>query len=101
MSKVTTLAEGQLTAVGTITIELVEADQTPAVVMVQWPPQPTVLHLRRFPDTAPWSLDCSLRQPHCWPQSRPAGGCEPLRSCRHSSVAGTSTPNLHPVPGRG
>jgi hypothetical protein len=52
MSKVTTLAEGQLTAVGTITIELVEADETPAVVIVQWPRQPTVLHPRRFPDTA-------------------------------------------------
>jgi hypothetical protein len=52
MSKVTTLAEGRLTAVGTITIELVEADETPAVVIVQWPPQPTVLHPRRFPDTA-------------------------------------------------
>jgi hypothetical protein len=52
MSKVTTLAEGQLTAVGTITIELVEADETSAVVIVQWPPRPTVLHPRRFPDVA-------------------------------------------------
>jgi len=52
MSKVTTLADGQITAVGTITIELVEADETPAVVIVQWPPQPTLLHPRRFPDTA-------------------------------------------------
>jgi hypothetical protein len=52
MSKVTNLAEGQLTAVGTITIELVEADETPAVVIVQWPPQTTVLYPRRFPDTA-------------------------------------------------
>jgi hypothetical protein len=34
------------------TIELVEADETSAVVIVQWPPQPTVLHPRRFPDTA-------------------------------------------------
>jgi hypothetical protein len=52
MSKVTTLAEGQLTAVGTITIELVEADETPAVVIVQWPLQPTVLHPKRFTETA-------------------------------------------------
>jgi hypothetical protein len=52
MSKVTTLAEGQLTAVDTITIELVEADETPAVVIVQWPAQPTVLHPRRFPGAA-------------------------------------------------
>ena len=52
MSKVTILAEGQLPAVGTITIELVEADQTPAVVIVKWPPQPSVFHPRRFTDAA-------------------------------------------------
>jgi hypothetical protein len=52
MSKVTTLAEGQLTAVGTITIELVEADVTPAVVIIRWPSKPSVLHPRRFPEIA-------------------------------------------------
>jgi hypothetical protein len=52
MSKVTTLAEGQLTAVGSITIELVEADKTPAVVIIRWPEKPCVIHPRRFPDTA-------------------------------------------------
>jgi hypothetical protein len=35
MSNITTLAEGQLTAVGTITIELVEADETSAVVIIR------------------------------------------------------------------
>jgi hypothetical protein len=35
-----------------ISIELVEADETPAVVIVSWPLQPTVLHPRRFPDVA-------------------------------------------------
>jgi hypothetical protein len=49
MSTVTTLAEGQLTAAGTITVELVEADETPTTVIVRWPSQPSVLHPRRFP----------------------------------------------------
>ena len=52
MSKVTLLAECTITAFSTITVELVEADETPAVVIVQWPLQPTVLHPRRFPETA-------------------------------------------------
>ena len=35
-----------------ISIELVEADETPAVIIVRWPTKPTVLHPRRFPETA-------------------------------------------------
>ena len=52
MSKVTPLASNQITATDTITVELIEADETPAVVIVSWPVKPTVLHPRRFPDTA-------------------------------------------------
>ena len=52
MSKITTLASGQITAVDVLTIELVEADETPAVVIVRWPAKPTILHPRRFPDVA-------------------------------------------------
>jgi hypothetical protein len=52
MSKITTLASGQITAVDTLIIELVEADETPAVVIVRWPVKATVIHPRRFPDTA-------------------------------------------------
>ena len=48
MSKITELASGQLTAVDMITVELVEADETPAVVIVRWPVKPTVLHPHRF-----------------------------------------------------
>jgi hypothetical protein len=48
MSKITPLASGQITAVDMITVELVEADETPAVVIVRWPSKPTVLHPRRF-----------------------------------------------------
>jgi hypothetical protein len=52
MSQITQLASGAITAADTITVELIEADETPAVVIVRWPVKPTVLHPRRFPDTA-------------------------------------------------
>jgi hypothetical protein len=37
MSNITILATGKINAVNTLTIELVEADETPAVVIVRWP----------------------------------------------------------------
>jgi hypothetical protein len=49
MSKITELASGQLNGTASITIELVEADETPAVVIIRWPAKPSVLHPRRFP----------------------------------------------------
>ena len=52
MSKVTELASGQITAVDSIVVELIAADETPAVVIIRWPDKPTVLHPRRFTDTA-------------------------------------------------
>ena len=52
MSKVTVLSSAQLTATDTLTIELIEADETPAVVIVRWPRKPTVLHPYRFPASA-------------------------------------------------
>ena len=52
MSKVTTLAEGQLSATDTLTIELVEANETPAAVIIRWPVKPSVLHPRLFPAAA-------------------------------------------------
>jgi hypothetical protein len=52
MSKVTILAEGQITAVDAITVDLVEADETPAVVIIRWPLKASVLHPRRFTDAA-------------------------------------------------
>ena len=52
MSQVTELASGAITATDTITVELIEADETPAVVIVRWPDKATVLHPRRFPDAA-------------------------------------------------
>ena len=61
MSKLTPLASGQITAVDTLIIELVEADETPTVVIDRWPVKATVLHPRRFPDT---------RGHHCPPVRR-------------------------------
>lgn len=52
MSDVTRLAETTISAFGTITVELVEANETPAVVVITWPGKATVLHPRLFPDTA-------------------------------------------------
>jgi hypothetical protein len=46
MSQITQLASGAITAADTITVELIEADETPAVVIVRWPVKPTVLHPR-------------------------------------------------------
>jgi hypothetical protein len=52
MSKVTELASGLITNADTVTVELIETDQTPAVVIIKWPVKPTVLHPHRFPSAA-------------------------------------------------
>ena len=52
MSKITPLATAQISGADTLTIELIEADETPAVVIVRWPLKPSVLHPRRFPAAA-------------------------------------------------
>jgi hypothetical protein len=52
MSQVTELSSGQITAIDTITIKLVDADETPGVVIVRWPVKPSVIHPRRFPAIA-------------------------------------------------
>jgi hypothetical protein len=35
-----------------LAVELVEPDGRPAMVRIVWPPQPTLIDPRRFPDTA-------------------------------------------------
>jgi effector-binding domain-containing protein len=52
MSKITELASCAITAADTLTIELVEADETPTVVIIRWPAKASVLHPGRFPDSA-------------------------------------------------
>jgi hypothetical protein len=63
---ITTLATGQITAIHTITIELVEADETPAVVIISWPEKPTVLHRDGSPTQQLASPACSPRRTRCW-----------------------------------
>jgi hypothetical protein len=52
MTQITQLASGQINAADAIVVELVEANETPAVVIIKWPLKATVVHPRRFPDTA-------------------------------------------------
>lgn len=41
-----------VTATETITVELIQADETPAVVIIRWPGKPSVIHPHRFPTVA-------------------------------------------------
>jgi hypothetical protein len=52
MSKTTTLAAGQITAADQISIELVQASETPTVILIRWPDAPSVTDPRRFAATA-------------------------------------------------
>jgi hypothetical protein len=54
LSKSTILAESRITQSphNTITVELVEPADMPAIVQVTWPLQPTVLDLSSFGDAA-------------------------------------------------
>ena len=52
MAKITLLAECTISAFSIVRIELVEADQSPAAVIVRWPSKPSVVTTRRFPETA-------------------------------------------------
>lgn len=45
------LASGQINH-DQLAVELVEPDRMPAIVRIVWPPQPTLIDPRRFPDTA-------------------------------------------------
>jgi hypothetical protein len=42
MSKITTLASGQITPSDTLTVELIQPDSMPAVVRIVWPTKPSV-----------------------------------------------------------
>jgi len=48
----TELASGRITSTETIIVELIQADETPAVVIVRWPAKHTVIHPHRFPGAA-------------------------------------------------
>jgi hypothetical protein len=52
MTNITKLATGRINNSDAITIELIEADENPAVVIIRWPAKPTVVHPLRFPYAA-------------------------------------------------
>ena len=51
MSEITPLASAQVNH-DHLKIELVEPQGMPAIVRIVWPPQPTVVDPKRFPDVA-------------------------------------------------
>ena len=76
VSKVTPLASSQINTTGTFTIELIEADETPAVIIIRWPLKASVLHLDcsrplPIPLPAPW-----LVPSYDWPRFDGNGNCE-------------------------
>jgi hypothetical protein len=52
MSQITELASSEINASDRVTVELVEADEPAAVVIIRWPVKPTILHPRQFADAA-------------------------------------------------
>ena len=52
MSNITELASASITTTDVVTIELVESDETPPVIIIRWPAKPTVLHPKRFGSAA-------------------------------------------------
>jgi hypothetical protein len=52
MSQITPLASGQLTATDTITVELGERTEKPALVKIAWPLHPTMVDTGDFPNVA-------------------------------------------------
>jgi hypothetical protein len=80
MSNITELAAGQLNTADTITIELVEADETPAVVIIKWPNKATVLHPRRFGAAADTAARVFAGAVVKLAQIRRSGSCEPTNT---------------------
>jgi hypothetical protein len=54
MSKTTTVGEAQVTQSphDVVTVELIQPADMPAIVRVDWPPQPTLVNPQTFRDTA-------------------------------------------------
>jgi hypothetical protein len=69
-------ASGAITATDIITIELLEADETPAVVIIRWPVKPTILHPRRFPSGAETNARIFAAAVVALAQVRRTGDCE-------------------------
>jgi hypothetical protein len=68
-------ASGQINGADSILIELVQADETPAVVIIRWPSKPSVLHPLPIPHS------CRYRCPH-------------FRCCRRTAGPDQTGPQL-------
>lgn len=79
MSKVTELARAQLTPSphNTVTVELIEADETPAVVIVTWPQRRPCYTRNASPTWLPRSRDCSPAPLLNWHRSSQGGSYDP------------------------
>ncbi len=77
ISNITELASGQINGTASIIIELMEADETPAVVIIRWPAKPTVLHRNCSPPLLTAPPASSQLPSYGWPRSDPTGSCEP------------------------
>ena len=75
MSQVTVLAEGQITANDMLAVELVEANDTPAVVIIRWPAK-ALYCIRDCLRPLPMSQPASSLPPSCgWPRFDGTGSC--------------------------
>jgi len=69
MSKSTILAEGEITRNDRLVIELSESIETPAAVLLIWPPPPSVTDPAKLPVTANAAMPCWPPLSHGWPRS--------------------------------
>jgi hypothetical protein len=85
MSQVTELASASTNGHDTITVELIEADQTPAVVIVRWRTRPAC----SIPAASPVPLTVlhasSRPQSYGWQRSNGSAGCD-RRICLRPDV---------------
>ena len=49
MSQTTVLAAGEITQSDSLSVELVQPSETPPVILLRWPTQPTITDPYRFP----------------------------------------------------
>jgi hypothetical protein len=76
VSKITELASGHINPSDNLTIELVEAHETPAVVIVRWPAEASVFHPSRFASGANKVAHIFAAAASGWRNSAGSGGFE-------------------------
>jgi hypothetical protein len=64
-------------------VELVEPPDMPAIVRIVWPPAPTVVDRKRFPDVAAAIAQLFARAQGCWLHSKRSGSYDPPEPRRH------------------